>query len=793
MTIYYSATTNAFYDSQVYNTNNIPEDKVTVSASTYKNLMAQQCAGRVIVAAANGTPTTIAQTCGPCTSTKYATKTEVAETYATKKEVAATYTTKTELTNGLAGKADKSHTHSDLATKTELTNGLAAKANDNAVVHTSGAETVNGAKTFTSNPIVENTNPLFLIKNSNVDKGTNPTSNIYSGLWLNDKNGTASKNRIAGLGAEINTAGCYRSYLCAYKPVAGASDYSQISISYAADGTVTTSAPTPPADDNSTQIATTAWVTAKDNNVVHKTGNESVTGIKTFTSAGSGSAALLFKPGTFKKGDITDGHVSRIYHGDAANYANALHIYETGTTDNGDRTYTNFVTVTNTAGISNTTNRTTLTISFHKNPSDGRKQYATLSGDFLPSAANTYNLGSESNPWATLQAKTGVFEDDVWVGGDQLIITSDETEVFTGRRISWAKNADTLPTKAYNLNFSLGGNNSNAWANRIGGFRVALNTIGDVETAMYAHDTTGASKGQGMIGIYYRRATDSYETIAPTPPAGDNSTQIATTAWSRSNFITLDTDQTITGLKAFSGHIGFTNANAVTTIWKKAQTDKGTVPSTTQGLAFVLADSTGNTNWVNRLAHLNMQYEEKTGNTSATLTVFNTTSNSTQTNGRIGIYYDKASDTFTTYAPTPPANDNSTQIATTAWVNTAKATIPQNYLGRQPKTFKTLWAGHFASDSVTLSEPFTNYKWLLVKLSNDDDWGMHYHYISTYDLNKMLNGESHNGYVNKSVTLGGSYLYWNIHTYANGSTTTYFSYEDDNCRLREIIGINEFY
>ena len=107
MTIYYSATTNAFYDTQVYNVNNIPEDKVAVAESTYKNLMAQQCAGRVIVAAADGTPTTIAQTCGSCTSTKY-------------------------------------------ATKTELTNGLAAKANDSNVVHKTGDETIGGTKTFSS-------------------------------------------------------------------------------------------------------------------------------------------------------------------------------------------------------------------------------------------------------------------------------------------------------------------------------------------------------------------------------------------------------------------------------------------------------------------------------------------------------------------------------------------------------------------------------------------------------------------------------------------------------------------
>lgn len=172
-------------------------------------------------------------------------------------------------------------------------------------------------------------------------------------------------------------------------------------------------------------------------------------------------------------------------------------------------------------------------------------------------------------------------------------------------------------------------------------------------------------------------------------------------------------------------------------------------------------------------------------NVTANITVPTKVSELTNDSGFItGISWNKVTGkpTLATVATSGSYNDLSN-----------KPTITQNYLGRQPKTFKTLWTGHFASDSVKLSEPFTNYKWLLVKLSNDNDWGMHYHYISTYDLNIMLEGEKHGGYVNKSVTLGGSYLYWNIHTYANGSTTTYFSYEDDNCRLREIIGINEFY
>jgi hypothetical protein len=72
MTIYYSATTNAFYDDRIYNANNIPEDRVSVSETEYKALLDQQCSGRVIVAGSDGYPTTIAQTCGSCTCTIYA-------------------------------------------------------------------------------------------------------------------------------------------------------------------------------------------------------------------------------------------------------------------------------------------------------------------------------------------------------------------------------------------------------------------------------------------------------------------------------------------------------------------------------------------------------------------------------------------------------------------------------------------------------------------------------------------------------------------------------------------------
>lgn len=186
MTIYYSATTNAFYDSQVYNVNNIPEDKVAVAESTYKNLMAQQCAGRVIVAAADGTPTTIVQTCGPCTSTKY-------------------------------------------ATKTELTNGLAAKANDSNVVHKTGDEHINGVKSFGS--VIKATNGTVQV---GADTG-------YSVTFNHNGNITSKQAR-----------GTYNIFF----------------------------------PEGSGTLALTSDINGKanDSDVVHKTGTETIAGVKTFDS-----------------------------------------------------------------------------------------------------------------------------------------------------------------------------------------------------------------------------------------------------------------------------------------------------------------------------------------------------------------------------------------------------------------------------------------------------------------------------------------------------------------------------
>ena len=165
MTIYYSATTNAFYDTQVYNVNNIPEDKVAVSASTYTNLMAQQCAGRVIVAAADGTPTTIAQTCGSCSGLKH------------------------DLTIATANKLGHvkggGNVSVDANGVMNVDIDLSGYALDSNVVHKSGNETINGVKSFGS--MIKATNGTVQV---GADTGYSVTFNYNGNITSKQPRGT---------------------------------------------------------------------------------------------------------------------------------------------------------------------------------------------------------------------------------------------------------------------------------------------------------------------------------------------------------------------------------------------------------------------------------------------------------------------------------------------------------------------------------------------------------------------------------------------------------------------------
>ena len=132
---------------------------------------------------------------------------------------------------------------------------LSSKADDSAAAHKAGAET------FTANKTLQASNDdAWLIKKANGDyTDAAPTVQVAGAFRVIDKNGKI----IGDVRFIRTTAGLQTSSLLARNAASGTEKTCTISCNVDKDGNVYTSAPTPASSDNSTKIATTAWVTSK--------------------------------------------------------------------------------------------------------------------------------------------------------------------------------------------------------------------------------------------------------------------------------------------------------------------------------------------------------------------------------------------------------------------------------------------------------------------------------------------------------------------------------------------------
>lgn len=151
------------------------------------------------------------------------------------------------------------------------------------------AQTITGDKTFTGN-LVKQSNSLdyngIRVQNTLLSKGTAPSTNIGGQFVFQDKDGYSINDRIGGLEVVYGSNGTIVTRMHACEPAANSSSYASISVAYPASGNPYTSAPTPTdtTTTSGTQIATTGWVNSTNNNAVHKSGNETIGGTKTFSN-----------------------------------------------------------------------------------------------------------------------------------------------------------------------------------------------------------------------------------------------------------------------------------------------------------------------------------------------------------------------------------------------------------------------------------------------------------------------------------------------------------------------------
>lgn len=193
---------------------------------------------------------------------KFATLTEFNAELAKKLDVATYTTDKAELENSIAAaKKAGDDAQADLnAYKVSNDAAVALKANDNAVVHLAGAESIDGVKTFANG----------LKSGEAIDASSNDTT-VATTAFV--------KSSISAAEGDIM-------HLSGEETVTGDKTFSgSVFVPTVAAGTNTT-------DAASTAFVKTAVDTA-DATAVHKTGNESVAGTKTFTGSIVATAATV--------------------------------------------------------------------------------------------------------------------------------------------------------------------------------------------------------------------------------------------------------------------------------------------------------------------------------------------------------------------------------------------------------------------------------------------------------------------------------------------------------------------
>ena len=133
---------------------------------------------------------------------------------------------------------------------------------DSTVVHLTGNETITGSKTFTSN-LINKMSSASLFDNS-------PTSKYYYFFDTNNRTTGWLENRINGNSSTGNPG---QSTIKIFAKTFTDNTYStdvtnSIELHVFPDGTGYATCPTPPANDNSTKIATTAWVNSAKTTIV---------------------------------------------------------------------------------------------------------------------------------------------------------------------------------------------------------------------------------------------------------------------------------------------------------------------------------------------------------------------------------------------------------------------------------------------------------------------------------------------------------------------------------------------
>ena len=180
-------------------------------------------------------------------------------------------------------------------------------ANDSNVVKTSGNQSIDDIKTFTGHQKLRGNT----LKRVNVARGSTPTSNQMASIYMTDSTENNGDNNTFGLiRTQVDTSGNVQSFISAFKNITAGTNYninlvaeynaSEYKIRLGGNQLGTDTNGSLSTVTNSTAnntIPTMGWVNnpSTSTNVVHRTGNETIAGDKTFSNIITGSAGKGYK------------------------------------------------------------------------------------------------------------------------------------------------------------------------------------------------------------------------------------------------------------------------------------------------------------------------------------------------------------------------------------------------------------------------------------------------------------------------------------------------------------------
>ena len=165
----------------------------------------------------------------------------------------------TKFVGALQGNADSA---TKLATARTI-NGVSFNGTANITVADS-TKVAKAGDTMTGNLVIKRAATASVtLQNTNITKGSKPSATQYANIAITSSAGNATANRLGLLETSITTAGNVKTSIHAYKNTKDATTNAALSVTVEQGGTSYANCPTPAAGDNSTKIATTAWVNGK--------------------------------------------------------------------------------------------------------------------------------------------------------------------------------------------------------------------------------------------------------------------------------------------------------------------------------------------------------------------------------------------------------------------------------------------------------------------------------------------------------------------------------------------------